>query len=141
MFARVRHPLVRGVTLLEIVFASFIFSGLVTVLSGMWVMHARAQRQTGQYLVAADLADLEMSRALGQGYYDIVPSSATYTQEWTVRGQTVKHVYTSKVDVILLEKESSEDLAMKQIRVTVSYPDGATAKKSFVIESVIGDDS
>ena len=141
MWCSVRPRARRGVTLLEIVFASFIFAGLVTVLSGIWVMHARAQRQTGQYLVAADLADMEMSRALAQGYNDIVPSGNTYIQKWTVRGQVIEHVFTCKVDVILLETESAEDVPMKQIRVTVSYPEGESDKKSYVIESVIGNDA
>lgn len=135
-----RKPYTAGLTLLEIIFASFIFSGLVTVLGSIWVMHARAQAQTGQLLVAGDLADLEMSQALAMGYHSVAPSTGSYTQVWEAYGQQVEHVFGSEVQVIQLENSSGTPIPMKLVRVTVTYPQGEH-QKSFSIDSVIADET
>lgn len=112
-----------GLSLLEVIFASFIFSGLVTVLSSMWIMHARSQRQTGLVLVAADLAELEMTRSLGMGYHGVTPSTGSYTQSWEVRGQMIDHVFTTQVEVTPLEDQGGDPVPSKLISVTVTCDD------------------
>jgi Tfp pilus assembly protein PilV len=130
-----------GLTVLEVVIAAFIFSGLITVLSSLWVMHARVQRQTGMMLVAADLADLQMSRAMSQGYHAVTPSSGTFEQTWTVRGDSVKHVFTSTVEVVELVDEDANPLNMKAVTVVVTYGEGTDQPRSYRLESVLTDDT
>lgn len=128
-------------TLLEVIFASFIFSGMVTALSGIWVMHARAQMQSGLVLVAADLADLEMSRALAAGFHGATSSSATFTQTWEVRGQVIAHRFTSSVEVLELTDANNQPSPMKLVRVAVAYGDDPESQQRFTLESVLSDDS
>lgn len=131
-----------GLSLLELIFAAFIFAGLVTLLSGIWVLHARAQRQTGLLLVAGDLADLEMNRALGQGFHDVTPFTGSYSQTWEANGQTIEHVFATNVEVFDL-LNSSSPLPMKLVRVTVTYedPQSNAGKKSFSVDSVLANEN
>jgi type II secretory pathway pseudopilin PulG len=135
-----RGPLL-ALTLLEVIIAAFIFSGLVTVLSSLWVMHARAQRQSGMMLVAADLADLQMSRALAQGYNSVVPSSDSFTQTWVVRGQTIDHVFSASVEVEPILDDDGNPMGMKLIVVNVTFGDGTDQPKTFRLESVLADEN
>lgn len=133
----------RGLSLLEVVFAAFIFSSLVTMLSGIWVYHARAQRQTGLLLVASDLADLEMNRALALGYHDLTESSGDYEQVWETNGQLVTHRFQSQVEVQELLNDAGVPLNMKLVRVTLTYEaaDTNAPKKSLVIDSVVSNET
>lgn len=136
----VKHQ-ARGLSLLEIVFASFIFASLVTLLSGIWVLHARAQRQTGLMLVAGDLADLEMNRALATGYHDIQASTGSYSQTWETNGQVVTHEFTSQVSVFEID-ETDSALQMRLVRVTVTYEEAGTqrGKHSLTLDSVLANE-
>lgn len=130
-----------GFTLLEVVIASFLFSGIITVLGGVWVLHARAQAQSSHLLVAADLADLEMNRALAQGFHDVTSSSGQYVQTWEIRGQQIEQDFQSKVDVIDL-LVPDEPLRLKLVQVVVSFKDGASREpRTFSLESIITDES
>lgn len=132
----------RGLSLLEIIFASFIFASLVTLLSGIWVLHARAQRQTGLMLVASDLADLEMNRALAAGYHDLKGSTGQYSQTWETNGQTIDHNFISEVEVFEIDEVDS-NLQMKLVRVTVAYEEAGSqkGKKSLTLDSVIANEN
>ena len=89
-------------------------------LSAIWVLHARTQQKTGQLLVAADLADSEMSRVLTLGYSAVTPSTTSFEQVWEVRGQIIKHAFNCEVEV-----QSFPLLQLKFIRVIVEYSDGS----------------
>ena len=131
-----------GLSLLEVVFASFLFAGLVTILSVIWVLHARAQQQTGLLLVAADLADLEMTRALSQGYHGVSDSTGSYTQTWEVRGQQINHVFATQVEVSALE-ENGVPVNMKLVRVTIRYGSATSPseQKTHTLEGMLTDDN
>lgn len=128
-----------GLSLLEVVFAAFIFSTLITLLSGIWVFHARAQRQTGLTLVAADLADLEMNRALARAYHDQANSETSYSQTWQLDGQEITHKFDSFVQVEQMETPEGVAMPMKHVRVTVFYedPESDRGRKSIVLNSVV----
>lgn len=128
--------------MLEVVFAAFIFSSLVTMLSGIWVYHARAQRQTGLLLVASDLADMEMNRALALGYHNLTESSGDYEQIWETNGQTIVHKFQSHVQVQEL-LDGGVPINMKLVRVTLTYeaPDTKAPKKSLTIDSVVSNET
>jgi hypothetical protein len=128
-----------ALTLLEVVIASFLFSGMVTVLGGVWVLHARAQQQSSHYLVAADLADQEMSRALALGFNGLAPSDGDFVQVWELEGRTIEQTFQSEVRVFLLEIPD-QPTALKLVKVTVSYPDQKGELKKFTLESIVTDE-
>lgn len=100
-------------------------------------MHAKAQRQTGQLIVAADLADQEMDLALAQGFNDIADSSASFSQTWQVKGQAITYHFQSQTTVAVIE-ENGNPRPLKLITITVSYPEGSESK-NYVLRSMIGD--
>ncbi len=133
----------RGLSLLEVVFAAFIFSSLVTMLSGMWVYHARAQRQTGLLLVASDLADMEMNRALALGFHDLSDSSEEYEQTWETNGQLIVHKFQSQIQVQQLQGNDGITNNLKLVRVTITYeePDSTFEKKSLTVDSLVANEN
>ena len=132
----------RGVTLLEVIFAAFIFAGLVTTLSAIWAIQARSQKQTGMALVAADLADLAMNRALAQGYYGVTAGSSDITQEWEVSGQPVENHFTTTTEVIdLLDDSGTPNQGMKLVRITVEYEDQNQHRRTYSVDSLMADET
>lgn len=132
----------RGVTLLEVIFAAFIFAGLVTALSAMWVIHAQSQKQTGMVLVAADLAELAMNRALAQGYHGVTPGSSDITQEWEIDGQPVSNRFTTNTEVFdLTNGTGPANQGMKLIRVTVGYQDQNQHRRTYSVDSLMADET
>ncbi len=127
--------------MLEVVLASLLFATLVTLLSSIWVVHARAQSKAAHLLVAADLADLEMERAIDAGFYGVTPSTGSYTQIWKVRGEEIPYRFNTEVKVTPLTKNADPSLAAKRVVVKVSYSDGIpnTPPRTFTVESVIVD--
>lgn len=113
----------------------------MTVLGGVWVLHARAQAQSSHLLVAADLADLEMNRALAQGFHDVSSSSGSFVQTWEMRGQQIEQHFDSKVEVFEL-LVPNEPLRLKLVQVVVSFKDSASKEdRTFRLESIITDES
>lgn len=137
-----------GFSLLEIVIATFIFLLMVTTLSSMFAVHARAQMRSGNLLVAADLADLEMERTLALGYHDAHATTGTYTQTWEVRGVPVTHTYTTRVNITVIIDPTIPVgggylPGFKVVEVTVEYDDanGSDQKKTHTIKSYMADDA
>jgi hypothetical protein len=114
--------------------AAMLFAIMATTLSSVWVLHARTQQKTGQLLVAADLADNEMSRVLSLGYHAIGPSSTTYAQTWTVRDQVIEHEFQCQTIVVPITF-----IQVKFIRVLVRYSDGSPDGQpaEYVVDSFV----
>jgi hypothetical protein len=112
--------------------AAILFAVMTTTLSAVWVLHARVQQKTGQLLVAADLADNEMSRVLSLGYHAIGPSTNTYSQTWMVRDQVIRHDFVAQTVVVPITF-----IQVKFIRVVVRYEDSSTKRGEYVVDSFI----
>lgn len=117
------------------------FSTLVTVLGGVWVLHARAQNKSSHLLVAADLADQEMSRTLDQGFHDLTPSSAEYTQVWELDGRVIEQEFETQVEVFTMEV-SGQPAGLKLVRVTVKYGGSENEDpKTFSVDGIVTNES
>ncbi len=110
---------------------------VVSCLTSVWVMHARAQMKVGQMLVAADLADAEMDRVLAEDYFAVQSSEGSFEQVWEIRGETIVNRYDVEVRVIAFIF-LGHDFGVKFIRVDVHYDlaDGTDKKAIYRLDTM-----
>ena len=117
-----------GAFLLEIVFASFLFTAVFGAIITVWVHHDRALSLTKQNGAANLIAEKPMNQCLANGFYhvDEIAEAGPRTVEVVHEIDEVEHVarYTTSVQVDL---QPDEDL--KLVTVMVKFNERGVEKK------------
>ncbi len=104
----------RALTLLECVFAAFLFSTVMVLSFGVWPTYARAADQNRTRIGALFMARQEMEYAMSQGYAAVAPRSRTINLTATVGGHTIVTPYLVELQTTTL----SPDLKSLHVRVS-----------------------
>lgn len=127
-----------GFNLLEVVFATFMFSFVAIVFTGVWGQHMRAMEKSRHFLVASHLAESLLERKIGAGYHVVRPGveDLDLNMKTKIKSGVVNAVYHSTVTVT--DIGGSED-NKRSVLVRVYWDENDTTKAGEVIlETVLG---
>jgi hypothetical protein len=77
-----------GLTLLEVVFAMFLFATLVPLFVGIWVKHHRAVEKSAGVIAATNICQLILEQAMEAGYDGVDGMAATTLADRTLTLRT-----------------------------------------------------
>ena len=77
-----------GLTLLEVVFAMFLFATLVPLFVGIWIKHHRAVEKSAGVIAATNICQLILEQAMEAGYDGVDGMAATTLADRTLTLRT-----------------------------------------------------
>jgi type II secretory pathway pseudopilin PulG len=78
----------KGVTLLELIFALFLFATLVPLFVGLWSSHHRAVKKNAEVIVGNNICQLILEQAIAAGYSGVDAVAATPLADRTLSLRT-----------------------------------------------------
>jgi type II secretory pathway pseudopilin PulG len=78
----------RGITLLELIFALFLFASLVPLFVGIWSKHHRAVQKSAGVLAATNICQLILEQSMEAGYDGVDAMAATTLADRTITLRT-----------------------------------------------------
>lgn len=111
----------RGLNLLEMVLALFIFSSIMVALFNMWGFHARALASTRNQMVASFILSQKLEESVALGWTATSQAPAAVTVTHTAKGQDVPVEYWTQVDVA--DQSAGGVVGLKSITVRVWWED------------------
>ena len=128
----------RGLNLLEVMIATFVFSSVSIFFLGVWGQHVRANEKSRHYLVASHLAESLIEEKLSMGY-GAVPADPTPEDrpfEMIIKNRGAEITVEYRATVLVTEIGAAED-RLKSVEVRVTWDDSTSTGEVF-LETVLG---
>ena len=127
-----------GFNLLEVVMATFMFSVIAIIFTGVWGQHMRAMEKSRHYLVGSHLAESLIEEKMARGYAAVQSETTNDSFQMLTRVKGVDINATYNYTVTVTDIGSSDD-RKKAVLVRVYWDTEDTTQTGEVfLETVLG---